>query len=914
MEHNSLDSIFAPKSIAVVGASNQPGSVGGAVFSNLKAAGFQGHLFAVNHKRGVIQGEAAFSSVADLPETPDLVVVCTPAATIPALVRECGQRGVGGMIVISAGFREAGPAGRELEETVRREAAQCEGLRIVGPNCLGIIVPRLRLNASFAAGVPQPGRVALLSQSGALCTAILDWAIDQRVGFSAFVSAGNMLDVSMADLIDYFAADPQTESLILYIESLTDAREFLSAARAFSRKKPIVAFKAGRFSESAQAAASHTGALAGVDAVYEAAFRRAGIERVFSVDDMFDCAELLARPRPLRGPRLAIVTNAGGPGVMATDALMEQRGQLAKLSASTMERLNQTLPPHWSHNNPVDVLGDATPERYATALDAVLADDGVDAVLVILTPQAMTEPTRIAQVLATTPNPQRKPLLAAWMGGPMVREGHQVLHESAIPSYTSPEQAVRAFMHLVSYAARRELLQETPHDVPITWPHDRAGLRRSFLATRTASLASLRKGGGDEEPTFLSEDDSKALLAAYGIPVSEPVAAATVDEAVETAQRIGFPVVMKIRSPDITHKTDVGGVALDLTNEIDVRTAFDRMLASVKSKRPDAVVEGVTLQPMITAARGVELLVGAKQDPVFGSVILVGAGGVTAELLQDRALELPPLNERLARRMLESLRCWPLLQGYRGRPGVDVERLIEALIRFSYLVADWPELTEIDVNPLLVTADRLIALDARMRWQPSSAPVGSPRYPHLAIRPYPEELVETVNLPGLSQPVRMRPIRPEDEPLWLNLLANCSPESLRRRFQSVFKEATHEMAARYCYVDYDREIPLVAEIDVAGQPQLIAVGRLVLDSSHRSAEFAVLVADAWQGHGIGHWLTERCLRIARARGVRRVIAETTTDNTGMMDVLRHCGFDVIPQADPRAVLAEKTFNSSSPNS
>ena len=903
MIRSNLDSIFAPRSIAVVGASEQKVSVGGAVFSNLKAAEFPGHLFAVNHKRGVVYGEPAFGTVAELPETPDLVVVCTPAATVPTLIRECGQRGVGGMIVISAGFRESGPAGRELEEMVRREAAQFEGLRIVGPNCLGVIVPKLRLNASFAAGMPKPGRVALLSQSGALCTAILDWAIDQRIGFSSFVSVGNTLDVSMADLIDYFAADVNTESLILYVESLTNARDFLSAARAFSRKKPIVAFKAGRFLESAKAAASHTGALAGVDAVYEAAFRRAGIERVFSVDDMFDCAELLARQSLPRGRRLAIVTNAGGPGVMATDALMEQRGQLARLSVTTMERLNQVLPPHWSHNNPVDVLGDATPERYAAALEAVLADDGVDAVLVILTPQAMTEPTRIAQLIAATANPHRKPFLAAWMGGPTVREGLQSLHESAIPAYASPEQAIRAFMHLVSYASRRELLQETPRDVPITWSHDRAGLRQNFLSNRTTLQAPSVAGAGNVASTFLSEDDSKALLAAYGIPVSQPVAAATVEEAVEVARRIRFPVVMKIRSPDITHKTDVGGVALDLTNEVDVRAAFDRMMASVRSRRPDAAIEGVTLQPMITAARGFELLVGVKQDPVFGSVILVGAGGVTAEILQDCALELPPLNERLARRMVESLRCWPLLQGYRGRPGVDIERLIETLIRFSYLVADWPELSEIDINPLLVTADGLMALDARMRWQPTLSPTGSSRHPHLAIRPYPEELVETVNLPALKQPIRMRPIRPEDEPLWLSLLASCSPESLRLRFQTVFKEATHELAARFCYVDYDREIPLVAEIDIDGQPQLIAVGRLVLDNRHQSAEFAVLVADAWQGHGIGHWLTERCLRIAFDRGVQRVVAVMTADNVRMQEMLQHCGFEVIQQADARAVLA-----------
>ena len=560
--------------------------------------------------------------------------------------------------------------------------------------------------------MPKPGRVALLSQSGALCTAILDWAIEQQIGFSAFVSAGNMLDVSMADFMEYFANDPQTESLILYIESLSHAQEFLTAARAFARRKPIVAYKAGRFAESAQAAASHTGALAGVDAVYDAAVRRVGIERVFSVDDMFDCAELLARQKIPRGPRLAIVTNAGGPGVMATDVLMEQRGHLAKLSAATLARLNQSLPPHWSHNNPVDVLGDATPERYSASLDAVLADEGVDAVLVVLTPQAMTEPARIARIVASAANQHQKPLLAAWMGGGMVREGRQVLHKSAIPTYASPEQAVRAFMHLVSFAERRERLQEVPRDVQIAWPRERSAIRQEFLSRFANQPLS----------SFLSEEDSKSLLAAYGIPVSQPIAATSADESVEVAWKIGFPVVMKIRSPDITHKTDIGGVILNLTNEAEVRTAFDQMLASVKLKRPDAVIDGVTLQPMVTAARGVELLVGAKRDPVFGSVLLVGAGGVMAELLQDRALELPPLDELFARRMLESLRVWPLLQGYRGRPGVDVDRVIEVLIRFSTLVTDWPELSEIDINPLLVTVDRLIALDSRMRWQPSVEP------------------------------------------------------------------------------------------------------------------------------------------------------------------------------------------------
>lgn len=919
MSIRNLDAIFRPRSVAVIGASNKPGSVGNTLVANLTSGGFAGEVFPINPKHAEILGRHAYPNIAAVPIVPDLAIVSVPAAHVPAVVRECGERGVRGLVIITAGFREVGAAGRELEAAVQREATRFEGLRIIGPNCLGVIAPAQHLNASFAAGMPPPGRVAFLSQSGALCTAVLDWALERNVGFSAFVSLGNMLDVGMADLIDYFADDPNTEALLLYIESLTQAREFMSAARAFSRHKPIIAYKAGRFAESAKAAASHTGALAGVDAVYDAAFHRAGIERVFSVDEMFDTVELLCRQTAPRGQRLAIVSNAGGPGVMATDVLMELHGSLATLTEATLGKLNAALPAHWSHGNPVDVLGDAPPERYSAALDAVLADEDVDAGIVILTPQSMTDPTRTAQLVATVPR-HRKPLLAAWMGGALVQGGRQILHQAGIPTYSSPEQAVRAFQHMVSYTQRRELLLETPREVPLVWPAERTTIRQRLL---NAVADASRVGHSDANGTghvMLSEDESKALLAAYGIPVTLPRRVTSCEEAVRVAQEIGHPVVMKILSPDITHKTDVGGVELNLTNDAEVRAAYERMLASVRSKQPQAHIDGVTLQPMVTAARGVELLLGVKQDPVFGSVLLAGAGGITAELLQDRALELPPLNERLAQRMLESLRCWPLLSGYRGRPGVNVDRVVEILLRLSTLVADWPEVVELDVNPLLVTSDRAIALDARVALQTPTRQTPNARpFAHLAIRPYPEEFVREIELPShigamgelkaaSSQRVRIRPVRPEDEPLWRDLIRSCSEQTLRMRFHYLFRDVTHEMAARYCFVDYDREIALVAEIEAAGQSKLIGVVRLVADADLDTAEYAVLVADAWQGHGLGTLLTDDCLQVARRWGVKQIVAETTPDNALMLSIFQERGFDLEERLADGVVIARKTLS------
>ncbi|MFO0915846.1 MAG: bifunctional acetate--CoA ligase family protein/GNAT family N-acetyltransferase [Pirellulales bacterium] len=892
MPIENLNKIFAPQSVAVIGASRQTATVGQTVLRNLATGGLQGRVYAVNPKYGDIEGIPCFPTVNELPELVDLAVICTPARTVPDLIRQCGERGIRGLVILSAGFREAGSDG-ELLETAVREAMSCfPGMRIVGPNCLGVIAPHVGLNASFADGTPPKGHVAFISQSGALCTSVLDWAQLENIGFSYFVSVGNMLDVGVADLIDYFALDRWTESIILYVESITEAREFMSAARAFTRRKPIIAYKAGRFAASAKAAASHTGAMAGVDSVYEAAFARAGIVRIFEVDDLFNCAELLARQKTPAGPRLAIVTNAGGPGVMATDSLLECHGTLATLSDSTLNQLNRLLPAAWSRGNPIDVLGDAPPERFAAAIECVMADSQVDGVLAILSPQAMTDPEGTARAVIQHCKNSPKPLLAIWMGGRRMLSSIELLNAAGIPTYSSPEKGVRAFTYLVAYGRNRDTLYETPRDLPVEFPLNREKLRAVF--------DTILSEGHD----ILTESTSKALLEAYEIPVTKTYVARSEHDAIQYAHRVGFPVALKVFSPEITHKTDVGGVELNLATPEEVAEAYSRIVARVAACRPEVRVEGVTVQRMVVEPAGRELIVGAKRDPVFGTVLLVGAGGTSAELFQDRALELPPLSEHLARRMVESLRSWPLLQGYRGRPGVNVDRLVEVLVRLSYLVADYPEIVELDVNPLIVTPQDAIALDARIVLDHASVIRPVRRYSHLAIHPYPVELTRRVRLKDGTK-VTLRPIKPEDEPMWHALLAACSPETIRLRFRYLFKGTTHEMATRFCFIDYDREIAIVAETEEDDQRKIMGVGRLVADADHHSAEYAVLVADPWQKLGLGSTLTDYCLEICRQWNISEVVAEVAPENNRMLRIFENRGFTADRSQSPDTVVLTK---------
>lgn len=879
----NLDKIFRPQSIAVVGATDRPGSVGQTVLHNLTSAGFTGPIYPVNPRREMVSNLRAYPNVAALPTTADLAVICTPAATVPPLVAECGEAGIRGLVILTAGFHETGPDGKALQDCLRQEMLNYPGMRVVGPNCLGVIVPGHQLNASFAGILPEPGKLAFISQSGALCTSILDWAKEERVGLSMFVSIGNMIDVNFGDLIDYFGGDPQTRAIILYVESISDPRRFMSSARAVARNKPIIAYKSGRCSESAKAAASHTGAMTGEDAVFDAAFERAGIVRVFEMDELFDVAELLAKQRTPRGGRLGIVTNAGGPGVMAIDALVTLGGKLATLAPSTLISLDAALPSFWSRGNPVDILGDASPERFVLASRALLDDPNVDALLLILTPQAMTDATKTARAVSAAVAGAVKPVLAAWIGGGSVREGIEILNQSGIATYATPERAIQAFLYLVQYAHNLETLYETPRDLSISYALDRARFRELFrdLMTHRAEI--------------LSEAASKTILSAYEIPVTKTYAARSEQQAVSVAEEIGYPVVLKVYSPDITHKTDVGGVVLGLKDADSVAAAYTSVLANVKRARPDALVEGVTVQSMVRFERAVELIVGAKRDATFGSVLMVGMGGITAEILRDRAIGLPPLNERLARRLLESLRCWPLLAGYRGRPAVAVEKLIEVILRISSMIAHFPEIRELDINPLLVFPEDVLALDARVMVEPAGAEEGAYRFAHLSIRPYPDEYVRAVTLKS-GRKATLRPIRPEDEGMWMEMLQGCSEETLYRRFFSHIKRATHEMAIRFCVIDYDREMAIVAEAEIEGRRQLLGVGRLVADPDHERAEYAVLVADPWQGIGLGSALTDYCLELTGSWGIRHVFAETLSENAPMIGILMRRGFKLTRDA------------------
>ncbi|MEQ1905433.1 MAG: acetate--CoA ligase family protein [Pirellulaceae bacterium] len=704
MSSKNLDKLFRPRNVAVIGASEKATNIGSAVVKNLLSGGFAGQIFPVNPKYSQVHGLRCYPQIFDATQPIDLAVVCTPAGIVPDIVEQCGAAGIRGLLIITAGFREMGSTGRELEEQVRIAAGKYADLRIIGPNCVGLLSPGWGLNASFAAGNPQAGKIAFLSQSGALCTAVLDWALDENVGFSHFVSVGNMIDVDFGDLLEYFLTDGSTEAVVMYIEAITSAAKFLAAARTFSMSKPIIAYKAGRFAESAAATRSHTGAMAGEDSIYEAAFARTGIVRVNDMEALFDCAELLARRRFPTGPRLGVVSNAGGPGAMATDALLARKGTLAKLQPTSLEQLNAVLPTCWSKQNPVDVLGDAPPTRFVAATDIVLGDPNVDAVLALFAPQAMSEPTETARQLISIVRNHSKPVLAVWMGGRSMKDGIALLNQARIPTYSTPEKAVAAFQHLVTYARyQQELLDESDMtSMPLAQPtaeHQRQAVNRLMA---------------QQKPGLVNEVTAKAILQAYEIPVNETVLALTADEAATKAADIGFPVVLKILSPQVSHKTEVGGVLLNLHDAAAVIAGFDQILTNVKHAQPDAAIDGVSVQKMIRLENGFELIVGAKRDSEFGPVLMVGAGGITAEILQDKAVELAPVDARRALKMLQRLRCWKLLDGFRNRPRANVEQVTQVLQRLSQLMIEHPEIKELDINPLVVSATDVLALDARM--------------------------------------------------------------------------------------------------------------------------------------------------------------------------------------------------------
>ncbi len=897
MSVHNLDKLLKPRRIALIGANNEPANAGLGVLRNLLAGGFQGVVYPVNPDREAVRGIPTYRDVASLPKTPDLAVICTPAEQVPGLVEACGHAGVGGILIVSDGFRESSEAGKVLEHKVAEIAQRYDKLRVLGPNSLGFIAPSLGLNVSHAVAQPKAGRIAFISQSRALSNSVLDWAADKGVGISYFVSTGNMVDVSFGDLIDYFGADAETRAIILYVQSIEHARRFMSAARAFARSKPIVVYKPGRFRESAQVAASHTGAMIAEDAVYEAAFQRAGVVRVADVDDMFDVAELLASQRLPKGARLCIVGNAGGPAVIAADALMNRGGQLADLREDTCTRLDALLPCADRCGNPVDLLDDASPERFESATEIILEDADVDALLVICAPSVATDPTAIAQAVVTATQRSRKPVLAAWMGGNRAREGVQALSAADVPTHGTPEQAVRAFMHLVSYARNLEALYETPRHVPLRFNFSRRKARKQLIR-----LLEGRDGRIDEI-------HARTFLRAYGIPITPTVVADSETDAIGAAERTGYPVVLKVLMPEVMHKVDIGGVALDLKSAEEVRGAYHRILRRTGEQGLDTQLRGVTIQPMMDLRQGVEMILGAKKDPTFGAVIMVGMGGIATSVIRDRALGLPPINERHARRMLESLKLWPMLAGFRGQPAVNLDLLVEVIIRFSLLIIDFSEIKEIDINPLLVTPTKVSALDAGVILERPLAKHPSGGYEHLAIRPYPDECVRRTTLrDGTS--VTLRPIRAEDEPQWHELVSSSSAESIRLRFRSLFKTTTHQMAVQHCVIDYERDLAIVAEVETDDARQLVGVAQLASDTDRETAEFAVLVPDPWQGKGVGHLLLEVCIELARQWGIKRIVAETDPENSRMLSAFHKQGFSKEVNLDDDVVYLEKQIGGS----
>jgi len=867
-----LDAIFHPRSIAVIGATEKPGSVGRTILWNLLSSPFGGTVYPVNPTRPAILGVKAYSSLAAIGEPVDLAVIVTPAKTAPGLVEECGQAGVQGVIIISAGFKEVGPEGVELERQVL-EAARRYGIRVVGPNCLGVMNPVERMNATFAADIANPGRVGFISQSGALLTAILDWAALEDVGFSSIVSLGSMLDVGWGDAIDYLGDDPNTDSIVIYMETIGDARAFLSAAREVALTKPIIVIKPGRTAQAAKAAASHTGSLTGSDDVLDAAFRRAGVLRVEKISELFQISEILAKqPRP-KGRRLSIVTNAGGPGVIATDALIGGGGELTELTPETMERLNAVLPAVWSHNNPIDIIGDAPPERYAQALEVAAADPATDGLLVILTPQAMTDPTATAKALIEHARIEGKPVLASWMGGEEVAEGAAVLREAGIPTFAYPDTACVLFNHLWRYDANLRSLYETPR-LPV------APERGEFREEVDAIIADVSAEGR----TLLTEYESKKVLAAYGIPITDTELATTPDEAVAAAEDIGYPVVAKLLSRTVTHKTDVGGVILNLRDPDAVREAFEQIRDSVTEKAGAEHFEGVTIQPMINWS-GYELIVGSSPDPQFGPVLLFGMGGQLVEVFRDRSLALPPLNTNLACRLIKETMIARALRGVRGRKAVDIDVLAALLVRFSELVAEQPRIAEIDINPLLASPERIIALDARVVLHPTS--VADADLPRLAIRPYPHEYIHEATTDD-GVPFTVRPIRPEDEPAVAAWHASLSDATVRARYgkdRPLSERTAHERLTRICFADYDRQFALVAEVNGDDGPEIVGVARVARVHATNDRMLTMSVADRWQGRGIGAHLVRGALEVAKGERVDHLLAELAPDNAPMHELL-----------------------------
>lgn len=871
-----LEGLFAPQAIALFGASERPESVGGRVFGNLIAHGFERPVYPINPKYQSVLGRRCFRRLRDVGEPVDLALVATPAATVPEIIRDCGEYGVRAAIVYSAGFAEAQEPGRALERAMLAQAHRFR-VRILGPNCLGLLRPIAKLNATFSKNAARSGSLALISQSGALCTAILDWAETRSVGFSGVVSLGEGVDIDFGDVLDYFALDEHTRSILLYVEGVHDARGFMSALRVAARLKPVVVVKAGRHAEGSRAALSHTGALVGADDVFDAALTRAGAVRALGIEQLFAAAQLLAAEHRVRGNRLAIVSNAGGPAVLAADRSADLDIALAPLAPATLTALDRMLPAHWSHGNPVDILGDADAARFGAALDVCLHDVNIDGVLVVLTPQAMIDPLAAARTVIA--QRQKKPglMLTSWMGGTQVLPARALFAEHGIPTFPTPERAVEAFAYLANYQRNQELLRQVPGPLA---PHSEADV---------AGARSIIEAALAQERRVLTGVEAYAVLGAFRIPHADVVPAASVSDALTAAESIGYPVALKIFSPDIVHKSDVDGVRLNVGSAAAVRSVYQELMESVQRQRPDARLQGVTVERMYNRRDGRELYVGVARDDVFGPVVSFGLGGTAVEVLRDRAVALPPLNSLIARHMIHRTRAATLLGAFRHLPAARQAAVEDVLLAVSEMICELPQVRELDINPLMADADGVLVLDARVVIEPVAAQF--PRYGHMAIHPYPSHLVAHMQLKD-GVDILLRPIRPEDAEIEVAFVHNLSPQSRYMRFMQTLQELTPEMLVRFTQIDYDRELALVAITEQGGREVEIAVARYSMNPDGESCEFALVVADAWQRKGIGTRLLTLLIEAARSRGFRVMEGQVLAENAAMLALAKRLGFGV----------------------
>ncbi len=885
MSWKQINTFFNPESIAVIGANNRETSVGYSVFKNIKDGGYRGKVFPVNNNSPEVQGSKSFASILDIKDSVDLAIIATPAPTVLPIVLDCVKKKIGGVAILSSGFKEAGPDGQKLFETIR-EISEEKGIRILGPNCLGFINPRISLNASFAPKMPSVGSIAFISQSGALCDTFLDWAVYERIGFSYFVSIGSMADISFPEMIDYCSRDPHVSSILIYMESLNDARKFMSSATAFSKHKPIIVLKGGVGVAGTKAVMSHTGTVAGSDYVFETAFRRAGVIRAHTISELFNYTKTLAKQKRPEGNRLAIITNAGGPAVISTDFLTEHKGELASLSPKLIEDLNKSLPPAWSKSNPIDLLGDALPKHYKAAVEACLKEKDVDGILAIITPQAVTQTEEIAKQIIAIPGLEEKPVFASLLGEDEVKKGADVLRVAGIPAYRTPEKAINCFLGLYQYQENLKLIQKTPEAIPSAFSPD------------TEAAKKLIHKALHEKRFALSSTESKLVLKYYGIPVNPSVLAKNASQVEKATAKFGFPLALKIESPDIIHKTDHNGVALDISSKKEAVDAFTKIIKSAKKAYPDARIDGVSIEKMVE--KKFELLIGSKKDRLFGPVIVFGLGGVAVEVFKDIAAELPPLNMALAKRMIEETKIYRLLKGYRGLPGVDIGSLQFLLYKFSYLVMDFPEIEEIDINPFASDEDGGLVLDAKILLDEKTSDIGTKPYSHLAIVPYIKEYEKTIKLNG--QKIFLRPIMAEDEPRHKQFIEELSESSKRYRFFKMIDKASGNFVKRYTQIDYAREIAVIAEIDDHGTKKTIGVARLEEDPLDNTAEFAIVVTDAWQNKGLGSKLLEHMIAIGRKEKIKTIYLAFLADNIAIRNLIKKHGF--IIEERPESCFAE----------